>query len=137
MKDETRRKIDKAVKIGLIVAGLFLIANDVYWRWYGRSSRTDVHQDTVRTVERIQAEHKSAASEIESAGISINNAEGHVERAADAISRSEDAATRSATGIDNIQTLVSECKGIVEAQRRIIQDVDRANGIGAQEGEKD
>lgn len=137
MTDETRRRIDKAVKISLIVVGLLLICNDMYWRWYGRSSRTDVHQDTTRTVAKIQAEHKSAASEIESAGISINNAEGHIERAADAISRSEDATARNAAGIDNIQTLVSECKGIVEAQRRIIQDVDRANGIRAQEGEKD
>lgn len=136
MTDETRRKIDKAVKISLIVVGLLLICNDVYWRWYGGSSRADVHQDTVRTVERIQAEHKSATSEIESAGISINSAEGHIERAADAIGRSEDAAARSAAGIDNIQSLVGECKGIVEAQRRIIQDVDRANGVGAPEGEE-
>lgn len=127
MEDETRRKIDKAVKISLIVAGLLLICNDVYWRWYGGSSRADVHQDTVRTVERIQAEHKSATSEIESAGISINNAEGHIERAADAISRSEDAATRSAAGIDNIQSLVSECKGIVEAQQRLIRNIDESN----------
>ena len=29
MKDETRRKIDRAVKISLIVAGLLLICNDV------------------------------------------------------------------------------------------------------------
>lgn len=136
MKDETRRKIDKAVKISLIIAGLLLICNDIYWRWYGRSSRTDVHQDTVRTVERIQAEHKSAASEIESAGVGINNAEGHVERAADAISRSEDAAARSAAGIDNIQSLVSECKGIVENQRELIREVETANGIGAPEGKE-
>lgn len=136
MKDETRRKIDKAVKISLIVAGLLLIANDVYWRWYGGSSRADVHQDTARTVARIQKEHQSATSEIKSAGISINNAEGHIERATDAISRSEDTAARSAAGIDNIQTLVDECQGIVEAQRRIIQDVERANGIGAQESEE-
>lgn len=136
MKDETRRKIDKAVKISLIVAGVILICNDIYWRWYGGSSRADVHQDAVRTVERIQAEHKSATSEIESAGISINNAEGRIERAADAIGRSEDAATRSAAGIDNIQSLVSECKGIIEAQRGIIQEVDKANGIRPKEGEQ-
>lgn len=135
MTDETRRKISKAVKISLIIVGILLICNDVYHR-YGGSSRADVHQDTTRAVERIQAEHQSAASKIKSAGISINDAEGHVERAADAISRSEDAAARSAAGIDNIQSLVSECKGIVEAQRRIIQDVERANGIRAQEGEE-
>lgn len=127
MTDETKRKIDKAVKIILIVAGILLICNDVYWRWYGGSGRADVHQDTVRTVERIQAEHKSATSEIESAGISINNAEGHVERAADAVGRSEDAAARSAAGIDDIQSLVSECKGIVEAQQRLIRNIDESN----------
>ena len=127
MTDETRRKIDKAVKISLIVAGILLICNDVYWHWHGRSSRADVHQDATRTVERIQAEHKSATSEIESAGISINNAEGHIERAADAISRSEEAATRSAAGIDDIQSLVSECKGIVEAQQRLIRNIDESN----------
>ena len=137
MKDETRRKIDKAVKISLIIAGLLLICNDIYWRWYGRSSRTDVHQDTVRTVERIQAEHKSAASEIKSAGISINNAEGHVERAADAISRSEDAAARSAAGVDELQTLVSECRGIVKNQRELIREIEAANGIGTPEGKED
>lgn len=127
MTDETRRKIDKAVKISLIIAGILLICNDVYWRWHGRSSRADIHQDAVRTVERIQAEHQSATSEIESAGISINNAEGHIERAADAISRSEEAATRSAAGIDDIQSLVSECKGIVEAQQRLIRNIDESN----------
>lgn len=127
MTDETKRKINKAVKISLIIAGILLICNDVYWRWHGRSSRADVHQDTVRTVERIQAEHKSATSEIESAGISINNAEGHIERAADAISRSEDAARINAAGVDELQTLVSECRGIVEAQQRLIRNIDESN----------
>lgn len=136
MTNETRRKIDKAVKISLIIANLVLVANGVYHWWNGRSSRADVHQDTVRTVERIQAEHKSATSEIESAGISISNAEGHIERAADAISRSEDAAARSAAGIDNIQSLVNECKGIVEAQRELIREVEAANGIGTSEGKE-
>lgn len=127
MTDETRRKISKAVKISLIIANLVLVANGVWHWWHGRSSRADIHQDTVRTVERIQAEHKSATSEIESAGISINNAEGHIERAVDAISRSEDAAARSAAGIDDIQSLVSECKGIVEAQQRLIRNIDESN----------
>ena len=135
MTDETRRKIDKAVKISLIIAGILLICNDVYHR-YGGSSRADVHQDTTRAVERIQAEHQSAASEIKSAGISINDAEGHVERAADAVGRSEEAARINAAGVDELQTLVSECRGIIESQRSIIQEVDRANGIRPKAGEQ-
>lgn len=53
MKDETRRKIDKAVKISLIVAGLLLICNDVYWRWHSRSG-TQANNAVNRTVESIQ-----------------------------------------------------------------------------------
>lgn len=136
MTNETRRKIDKAVKISLIIAGFLLIANDAYYRWHSRSSST-ADNNVNRTVESIQRTNESARSEVESARREVEAAEGHVERAADAISRSEDAATRSATGIDNIQTLVSECKGIVEAQRRIIQEVETANGIGTPEGKKD
>lgn len=135
MKDETRRKIDKAVKISLIVAGLLLICNDIYWRWDSRSG-TPADNDVNRTVESIQRANESAGSEIESGRREIETAEEHVNRTADAIKRSEDAAARSAAGIDNIQSLVSECKGIVEAQRRIIRDVDRANGIGPEEDEQ-
>ena len=135
MTDETRRKIDKAVKISLIVANLVLVANGVYHWWHSRSS-TPADNDVARTVEQLQDENESARSELESAGREIADAEGHVERAADAVGRSEEAAARSAAGIDNIQSLVGECKGIVEAQRRIIQDVDRANGVGAPEGEE-
>lgn len=126
MTDETKRKISKAVKISLIVANLVLVANGVYHWWHGRSSST-ADNNVTRTVESIQRANESATSEIESAGISINNAEGHVERAADAISRSEEAATRSAAGIDDIQSLVSECKGIVEAQQRLIRNIDESN----------
>lgn len=136
MTDETKRKISKAVKISLIIAGLLLICNDVYWRWYGRSSST-ADNNVTSTVESIQRANKSARSEVESARREVEAAEGHIERAADAISRSEDAAARSAAGIDNIQSLVDECKGIVENQRELIREVEIANGIGTPEGKKD
>lgn len=126
MTNETRRKIDKAVKISLIIAGLLLICNDVYWRWHGRSSST-ADNNVARTVEQLQDENESARSELESAGREIADAEWHVERAADAVGRSEDAAARSAAGIDDIQSLVSECKGIVEAQQRLIRNIDESN----------
>ncbi len=136
MTDETKRKISKAVKISLIIAGLLLICNDVYWRWYGRSSST-ADNNVTSTVESIQRANESARSEVESARREVEAAEGHIERAADAIGRSEDAAARSAAGIDNIQSLVGECKGIVENQRELIREVETANGIGTPEGKKD
>ena len=128
MKDETRHKIDKAVKISLIVAGLLLICNDIYWRWDSRSS-TDTNNNVNRTMESIQRANKSAGSEVESGRREIETAEEHVNRTADAIKRSEETARSNARSIDKLQTLISECKGIVEAQRGIIRNVDRANGI--------
>lgn len=135
MKDETKRKIDKAVKIGLIVAGLFLICNDLYWRWNSRSS-ADTDNNVNRTVESIQKSNESAGSKIESGRREIETAEEHVNRTADAIKRSEEAAHFNARSADELQTLISECKGIVKAQRGIIRDVDRANGIRPEEDEQ-
>lgn len=135
MKDETRRKIDKAVKISLIVAGLLLICNDIYWRWDSRSG-TQADNNVNRTMESIQRANKSAGSEVESGRREIETAEEHVNRTADAIKRSEETAHSNAAGVDELQTIISECKGIVEAQRGIIRDVDRANGIGPEEDEQ-
>lgn len=135
MEDETRRKIDKAVKISLIVAGLLLICNDIYWRWDSRSG-TQANNAVNRTVESIQKSNKSTGSEIESSRREIETAEKHVNRTADAIKRSEETARSNARSTDELQALISECKGIVEAQRGIIRDVDRANGVGPEEDEQ-
>lgn len=136
MKDETRRKIDKAVKISLIVAGLLLICNDAYYRWHSRSG-TPTDNDVNRTVESIQKSNESAGSEIESGRREIETAEEHVNRTADAIKRSEEAAHSNARSADELQALISECKGIVENQRELIREVEAANGIGAPEGKED
>lgn len=135
MKDETRRKIDKAVKISLIIAGLLLIANDVYWRWYGGSG-TQADNNVNRTVESIQKSNESAGSEVESAGREVEAAEEHVNRTADAIKRSEEAARFNARNANELQAFISECKGIVENQRELIREVEAANGIGAPKGKE-
>ena len=135
MKDETKRKIDKAVKISLIVAGLFLICNDLYWRWNSRSS-TDTDNNVNRTVESIQRANKTVGSEVESGRREIEAAEEHVDRTADAIKRSEEAARSNARSADELQAIISECKGIVENQRELIREVEAANGIGAPEGKE-
>lgn len=135
MTDETRRKISKAVKISLIIAGILLIANDAYYRWHGRSSST-ADNNITRTVESIQRANESARSEVESGRREIEAAEGHIERAADAVGRSEEAARINAAGVDELQTLVSECRGIVENQRELIREVETSNGIGTPEGKE-
>lgn len=128
MKDETKRKIDKAVKISLIVANLFLVANGVYHWWHSRSS-TPADNNVSRTVESIQRANKIAGSEVESGRREIEAAEEHVDRTVDAVERSEETAQSNARSADELQALISECRGIIESQRSIIQEVDRANGI--------
>lgn len=135
MTDETRRKIDKAVKISLIVAGLLLICNDAYYRWHSRSSST-ADNNVNRTMEQLKARNESARSEIESGRREIETAEGHVNRTADAIKRSEEAARFNARNADELQAIISECKGIVENQRELIREVEAANGIGTPEGKE-
>ncbi len=135
MKDETRRKIDKAVKISLIVANLVLVANGVYCWWHGRSSST-ADNNVTRTVEQLKARNESARSEIADSERYVSDAEKHVERADAAISRSEVTAERNDKSTEQLQKLISECQTIVRRQQGIIQDVDRANGVGAQESEK-
>lgn len=135
MKDETRRKIDKAVKISLIVACLFLICNDAYYRWHSRSG-TQADNAVNRTVESIQRTNESAGSEIESGRREIETAEEHVSISVDAIKRSEEAAHSNARSADELQALISECKGIVENQRELIREVEAANGIGTPEGKE-
>lgn len=135
MKDETRRKIDKAVKISLIVANLVLVADGVY-HWWNGGSGTPTDNDVNRTVESIQKSNESAGSEIESGRREIETAEEHVNRTADAIKRSEEAAHSNARSADELQALISECKGIVEAQLQLIREVEAANGIGTPEGKE-
>lgn len=128
MNDEKQIFYYKLSKILLIITSLLLVGNGIYHAWQNRSSGTDLHQDTIRTVESIKSEHESIRSEVESAERSVGDAEEHIDRTIDAVGRSEVAAERNAESVDQLQTLINECKGIVEAQRGIIRDVDRANG---------
>lgn len=132
MKDETRRKIDKAVKISLIIALLFLICNDMYWRWHSRSSST-ADNNVNRTVEQLKARNESARSEIADSERYVIDAEKHVERVDATISRSEGTAKRNEESTEQLQKLIGECQTIVRRQQGIIQEVDRTNGVGAQE----
>lgn len=135
MTDETRRKIDKAVKISLIVVNLVLVANGVYHWWNGRSSST-ADNNVNRTVEQLKARNESARSEIADSERYVSDAEKHVERADATISRSEVTAKRNEEGTEQLQKLISECQTIVRRQQGIIQDVERANGVRTQESEK-
>ena len=98
------------------------------WRWHSRSG-APADNAVNRTVESIQKSNESAGSEVESGRREIEAAEEHVDRTVDAVERSEETAQSNARSADELQTLISECRGIIESQQSIIQEVDRANGI--------
>ena len=135
MSDETQAKFYKLAKVLLIAASLLLIGNGIYHSCKGRSS-TSADNNVNRTVESIKAANESARSELEYGSRNVEAAEKHVERAADAVSRSTEAAARNAGSVDQLEKIISESQGIVKAQRKLIQEIDRANGIGAQEGKE-
>lgn len=87
-----------------------------------------VHTDTARTVESIKAANESARSEIADSKRHISDAEDHIDRTIDAVGRSEVAAERNSESVDQLQKLIGECQGIVEAQQRIIRNIDGSSG---------
>lgn len=130
MENETRCKIIKGL---FIIAVMLLVSNTVY-RYAVSRSGTDSDNNVNRTVESIQKSNESARSEVESGRREIEAAEEHIDRTVNALKRGEEAAQFNTRSTDELQTLIGECRGIVETQRRIIQDVDRANGIRTPEG---
>ena len=96
----------------------------------GCGSSAQHNTDTTRTMEQLERENQSARSEIENSERHIERAETSVNRAIDAVGRSEAAAIENARSVDQLQTLVAECQGIIEAEQRIIREVDKSNGAG-------
>lgn len=133
MSDETYEKL---TKILLIISGLLIICNGICLYFACRSSST-ADNNVRATMESIQAANGAARSELESGRRETERAEEHVERAADAVARSTEAARINAAGVDELQTLVSECRGIVKNQRELIREIEAANGIGTPEGKED
>ncbi|WP_304095379.1 hypothetical protein [Phascolarctobacterium succinatutens] len=130
MENETRCKIIKGL---FIIAVMLLVSNTVY-RYAVSRSGTDSDNNVNRTVESIQKSNESARSEVESGRREIEAAEEHIDRTVNAVKRGEEAARSNARSADELQALISECKGIVENQRELIREVEAANGIGAPEG---
>lgn len=115
-----------SVVMFLIVLGCFCWLLSIT----GCGSSSPHNTDTARTMDQLERENQSARSEIENSERHIERAETSVTRAIDAVSRSEAAAIENARSVDQLQTLVAECQGIIEAEQRIIREVDKSNGAG-------
>ena len=88
--------------------------------------------DTIRTVEQLKGENQSARSEVESGQRHLDYAEVDLGKATDAVIRSGEAAISNARSIDQLQTLIGECKELIAEEQRIIRSVDEANRAGAE-----
>ena len=97
----------------------------------GCGSSAQHNTDTTRTMEQLERENQSARSEIESGERYIGNAEANINRTIDAVGRSETAAIENARSVEQLQTLIGECQGIIKEEQRIIREVDESNGARA------
>lgn len=97
----------------------------------GCGSSAQHNTDSARTMEQLERENQSARSEIESGERYIGNAEANLNRTIDAVGRSEAAAIENARSVDQLQTLIGECQGIIKEEQQIIREVDKSNGAGA------
>ena len=116
----------RAVVMFLVVLGCFCWLLSIT----GCGSSAQHNTDTARTMEQLERENQSARSEVENSERHIERTEASVNRAIDAVGRSEAAAIENARSVDQLQTLVAECQGIIEAEQRIIREVDKSNGAG-------
>ncbi|WP_293849410.1 hypothetical protein [uncultured Phascolarctobacterium sp.] len=125
MRDETRRKIDKAVKISLIIAGILLIANDIYWRLHGASTRTGADNNS-------PAQQVNRAAELnQQAGAAVKSAAGAVERA-EQRAESAAAANQSAqAGVNDCKKLVDELRQDNRRAKHFIDELIRGTQTGA------
>ena len=115
-----------SVVMFLIVLGCFCWLLSIT----GCGNSAQHNTDTARTMEQLERENQSARSEVENSERHIDHAEANINRAIDAVGRSETAAIENARSVDQLQTLVAECQGIIEAEQRIIREVDKSNGAG-------
>ena len=116
-----------SVVMFLIVLGCFCWLLSIT----GCGNSAQHNTDTARTMEQLERENQSARSEIESSERHIDHAEAGIKGAIDAVGRSEAAAIENARSVDQLQTLIGECQGIIKEEQRIIREVDESNGAGA------
>lgn len=115
MRDETRRKIDKAVKISLIITGILLIANDIYWRLHGAGAGTDNNSP---------AQQVNRAAELnQQAGAAVKSAAGAVERAEQHADRAEQLTQSAQAGASDCQKLVEQIRSDNRRAKQIVDEL--------------
>lgn len=123
MKDETRRKIDKAVKISLIIAGILLIANDIYWRLHSAGAGAD-NNSPAQQVNRAAEFNQQAGAAVKSAAGAVGRAEQHVDRA-------EQLNQSAQAGAAECEQLVEQIRSDNRRAKCIVDELIRGAQTGA------
>lgn len=86
-----------------------------------------IHKSTDTTVDAVEAEHATAASELDAAGGQLNSARETAGRIDDLINQSQNAGTAITAGITDCKRIVGECEEIVADSQRICREIEAAN----------
>lgn len=104
-------------------------------RGCGNDAETEqLYKSTNSTVERIEAEHQQAGSELDAAGGQLNSAGETAGRIDDLINQSQNAGTAITAGIADCKRIVGECQKIIADCKRICAEVDTANSSRTESG---
>lgn len=128
MKNEQEKSTNNN-RIYIIIIALVLCAC-VYSavRGCGNDAGTEqLYKSTNSTVERIEAEHQQAGSELDAAGGQLNSAGETAGRIDDIINQSQNAGTAITAGITDCKRIVGECEEIVADSQRICREIEAAN----------
>lgn len=135
MKDE-QKKSNNYNRFCYIVAAILLCAI-IYCtvRGCGNDAETEqLYKSTNSTVERIEAEHQQAGSELDAAGGQLNSAGETAGRIDDLINQSQNAGTAITAGITDCKRIVRECEEIVADSQRICREIEAANSDRKESG---
>lgn len=118
--------MDNVKKIWIVAAVVALCAA-CYWLGNRNAPAIDVHNDTDRTMERVEEQQQRVADEITGGRAAIVDAANANERATDAVSRSQSAAQEIAGSIDAIRRKVKECRKLAERNAELINELGKDN----------
>lgn len=125
------------VKKMWIIAAVVVLCAACYWLGGRNAPAADVHNDTDRALERIEAQQQRVADEIARSRTDSVNAQNANERASAAVDRSQRATAEITRSFDTIQRKVKECRELAERNSGIFEGVATENSTRARSRTED
>ena len=125
------------VKKMWIVAAVVALCAACYWLGGRNAPAIDVHNDTDRTMERVEEQQQRVVDEITGGRAAIVDAANANERASAAVDRSQRATAEITRSFDTIQQKVAECRSLAERNADLFDRAATENSTRARSRTED